>query len=68
MRTHHEGTGDVAPERASAKEETPRRSDLVEIECGKNAPPHELQVQIDGLVGEPVTKQRRVRELTTKKN
>lgn len=60
--TRHERTGDVAPKRAGAKEKTPCRSNLFKIERGQNAPPHELQVQIHGLVGEPVTKQQRMND------
>ena len=54
--THHERPGDVAPKRARAEEKTSRRSDLFEVQGGENAPAHELQVEIDGLVREPVTK------------
>jgi hypothetical protein len=57
--THHERPGDVAPEHARA-EKTACRRDLVEVERGENAPAHELQVEIDSLVRESVTK--RVRE------
>lgn len=49
---YHQSSSDVASKSASAKQETPGRGDFVEIEGGEDAPAHELEVEIDGLVCE----------------
>ena len=52
--TYHECAGDVAPERARAEEQAARVRDLVEVERGHDAPPHQLQVEVDGLIRQSV--------------
>ena len=51
---YHECARDVTPERAGAEEETLCVRDALEVERGQDAPAHELEVEVDGLVGEPV--------------
>ena len=49
----HERTGDVAPECTRAKE-TPRQSNLFEVECGEKPPAHALQIQVGSLADRSV--------------
>ena len=49
---HHERSRDEAPERARAEEEALGVRDALEVERGEDAPAHELQVEVDSLIGE----------------
>lgn len=50
---YHERPRDVASKRAGAEQKTARRCDLLKVQSGEDSPPHELEIEVDCLIGEP---------------
>lgn len=54
LSTHHQSPGHIAAEGSSAKKKHLGVLDLLEVERRHDAPPHELEVEVDSLISESV--------------